>query len=478
MDQPIDYTIKTVDPTELFTKTLGMYQGIEQNQQALEANKLNLEAARQKIEAEKAGQERLRQVGELVMKAASPDATIDDMRAVMMTAASPEQLKAYESKLSAMTTEQKKAEFTPALQVKYALNSGKPDIAKKILMDRATALENSGDTTNAQRTRALAETIDDDGGVTVSADIASKLAFDSEIGAPALKAMQEELLSKPKLQEAEGKAKSAGFQAIIDQVGAENAPAMAKLERQSKAVGIQLDQARITEINNGIKIANENLKMAKEAAKGLGVKLPVATQALVNKVSTDSVTNQQMGLNYIDFANRVANSNVRGGFFGNANKFLEGIGGNPDLIRVEATKLINSDAMTGLPAGAASDKDVAMVREGYPNNANAATLAQFFRGTAKVKLIQAQTQSNTAEWLTMNGTLGPARAPMTIGGRQVKAGETFTKFNGSAAGEIIKNVDRQVARSTPPPTEKPTFRQPATAGSKPGWGKASIVPGA
>ena len=211
--------------------------GIQQNQQALEANRL-------KIEAEKAGQERLRQVGELVMKAASPDATIDDMRAVMMTAASPEQLKAYESKLSAMTTEQKKAEFTPALQVKYALNSGKPDLAKKILMDRATALENSGDGAGAQRARALAETIDDDGGVTVSADIASKLAFDSEIGAPALKAMQEELLFKPKFQEAEGKAKSAGFQATIDEAKAKWAPKNEEANYRDLLAGIGLKGAQ------------------------------------------------------------------------------------------------------------------------------------------------------------------------------------------------------------------------------------------
>ena len=234
---PANLNVQQYNPGEVFTKTLGMYQGIEQNQQTLEANRL-------KIEAEKAGQERLRQIGELVNRAASPDATIDDMRAVMMTAASPEQLKAYESKLSAMTTEQKKAEFTPALQVKYALNSGKPDIAKQILMDRATALENSGDTTNAQRTRALAETIDDDGGVTVSADIASKLAFDSEIGAPALKAMQEELLSKPKLQEAEGKAKSAGFQATIDEAKAKWAPKNEEANYKDLLAGIGLKGAQ------------------------------------------------------------------------------------------------------------------------------------------------------------------------------------------------------------------------------------------
>jgi len=237
MVQPIDYTVPMQNPLAAFEQAANFGMGIQQNQQTLEANRL-------KIEAEKAGQERLRQVGELVMRAASPDATIDDMRAVMMTAASPEQLKAYESKLSAMTTEQKKAEFTPALQVKYALNSGKPEIAKQILMDRATALENSGDGAGAQRARALAETIDDDGGVTVSADIASKLAFDSEIGAPALKAMQEELLFKGKFAEGEAKAKSAGFQVIVDEAKAKYAEKNEEANYRDLLAGIGLKGAQ------------------------------------------------------------------------------------------------------------------------------------------------------------------------------------------------------------------------------------------
>jgi len=469
MVQPIDYTVKTVDPTEAFTKTLGMYQGLEQNQQSIEANKLTIEAARQKIEADKAGQERLRQVGELVNKAVSPGATIDDVRNALVFASTPEQSNALKSIYETMDKTKKQNIVNANLPVYAALVNGQPGVAIPLLEQRRDAYANSGDTANAAKHSAWIDAIkaDPKAADAVQVEMGALLAADSEFGAPGVEAVLKQRKAKPEFELATAQARREGALADTAVEQAKIAPAMAKLEQQSKAVGIQLDQARIKEIGNSIKVANENLKMAKEAAKGLGVKLPVATQALVNKVATDSVTNQQMGLNYIDFANRVAGSNVRGGFFGNANKFLEGIGGNPDLIRVEATKLINSDAMTGLPAGAASDKDVAMVREGYPNNANAATLAQFFRGTAKVKLIQAQTQSNTAEWLTMNGTLGPARAPMIVGGRQVKAGETFTKFNGSAAGEIIKNVDRQVARTTVQPAGKPTVKQPPTAAKSP-----------
>ena len=237
MVQPIDYTVPMQNPLAAFEQAANFGMGIQQNQQALEANRL-------KIEAEKAGQERLRQVGELVMRAASPDATIDDMRAVLMTAASPEQFKAYESKLNSMTLAEKQAQFTPALKVVYALQGGNLDVAEKMLLAQATAQENSGDPARAAQTRAMAETIKEDGGVTVLADFKSKLAIDSDVGQPGLKAIEESSLFKPKLQEAEGKAKSAGFQATIDAAKAKWAPQNEEANYRDLLAGIGLKGAQ------------------------------------------------------------------------------------------------------------------------------------------------------------------------------------------------------------------------------------------
>lgn len=449
----VDYTVPMQDPLAAFEQAANLGMGIRQNQQTLEANRL-------KLEAEKSAQARQAEIQAKLAKLSDPNVTAQDYADVSLLLPK-DQAEAVRAAFTMRDDATNKASLRDASQIFTAFKSGQPQMGIKLISDKVAALRNSGKEQEAALLEAQLEVAKDDPkatedffGFTISQMPGGKEVLTSAI---------DYAKSKPEIATLEAKSKSAVSQAIIDEVGAENAPAMAKLERQSKAVGIQLDQARIKEIGNSIKVANENLKMAKEAAKGLGVKLPVATQALVNKVATDSVTNQQMGLNYIDFANRIVGSNVRGGFFGTADKFIQGMGGDPNLIRLEATKLINSDAMAGLPAGSASDKDVAMVREGYPDNVNSKTLAQFFRGTAKVKLVQAQTQSNTAEWLTMNGTLGPARAPMVVGGRSVKPGETFTKFNGSAAAEIIKNVDRQVAQTAVQPAGKPTFRQPATA---------------
>jgi hypothetical protein len=451
MVQPIDYTIKTVDPTELFTKTLGMYQGIEQNQQALEANKLNLEAARQKIEAEKAGQERLRQIGELVMKAASPDATIDDMRAVMMTAASPEQLKAYESKLSAMTTEQKKAEFTPALQVKYALNSGKPDLAKKFLMDRATALENSGDAAGAQRARAMAETIDDDGGVTVSADIASKLAFDSEIGAPALKAMQEELLFKGKFAEGEAKAKSAGFQVTVDAAKAKYAEKNEKANYDKLLTDIGVNRAQISESQARTAESRASANRADAEAQSFvagvipAAKRPEAETALRKEYNLQTAPFREVQSSY-----RRVNS-------------AESTGAGDIALVYGYMKMLDPGSVVREGEFATAEKTA-----GIPS----AVVNAYNKALSGKRLTEDQRK-------IFKRQAGGLYNAALEGEKTVRGGiERIAKKGGLDTGQIFYESAPQRVATEAPVEKKQQFRQLAPASSKPGWGKASVVPGA
>lgn len=136
MVQPTDYTIKTVDPTEVFTKTLGMYQGIQQNQQALEANRL-------KLEAEKTAQARQAEIQAALGKLSSPDATAEDYANVSLLLP-----KDQADSLRATFEMRDKAVNETALndtsKVFTAFNAGKPEIAVKLLSDKVDALRNSG----------------------------------------------------------------------------------------------------------------------------------------------------------------------------------------------------------------------------------------------------------------------------------------------------------------------------------------------
>ena len=477
MVQPIDYTVKTVDPTEAFTKTLGLYQGLEQGQQTIEANKLTIEAARQKIEADKAGQERLRQVGELVNRAISPGATLQDVQAAMIHAGSREQYDGLTSIYATMDKDKREGLVKANLPIYAALVNGQPDRAIQALETRRDAYTNSGDTANAAKHSAWIDAIkaDPKAADAVQVEIGALMGADKDYGAPAVTAVLNQRKAKPEFELATAQAEREGYLAAKAKVDADNAPAMAKLELAGKRLGNRLTSAQIEQTNQDI---NDKRAAAKRLQETGGYPLTAASQATVNKLVTESVANQQMGLNNLDFASRVAESNIRGGLFGNANKFMESIGGDVNLLRIEGKRLINSSLVSALPTGAASDGDIKLTQSGFPENANATKLASYMRGTAKIKLIEAQQQSDTAEWLSLNGTLGPARKPMVVGGRQVNAGETLTKYNARSAVQIVQDVNKQMRVNTPNPVDKPTFRQPTTAASKPGWGKASVVPGA
>jgi len=446
MVQPTDYTIKTVDPTETFTKTLGMYQGLEQNQQSIEANKLTLEAARQKIEADKAGQERLQQVGVLINKAISPGATIDDVQNAMVYSTNQQQFEGLQSKFAAMSLETKKAIMIPALQTYSAALSGDLGLAEKMLNDRAVALENSGDTTAAAQNRALAATIKDDKGATVMAYLGGMLSADTDFGRPGVTSLLAQAKAPAEIKAGRATAESAVSQAKIDSITLQYAPETARLAIKAAKKGIELTDVQISEIEQRTKSAKEE---SDRLLLGSPVKLTAASQRTLNDMVEDSVGKMTVANSYMSYASRLDNSGLMGGLLGSTNKFLEDLGGKPNLLRTEGKQYINSAIVNALPKGSASDADIKITTGGFPNNGNAKTMASYFRGAAVIEGFRAQQLANRSEWLAMNGTMGPATRPMVIGGRQVKAGETLIKYQSRSAKQDLDEVTAQLGIVAP-----------------------------
>jgi len=79
-------------------------------------------------------------------------------------------------------------------------------------------------------------------------------------------------------------------------------------------------------------------------------------------------------------------------------------------LRTEYIGIRNSAAMSNLPPGAASDKDVALALSGFPqDNANASTVASFLRGMAKLEAEVAQYEQAKVEYMadpTNSGLIG------------------------------------------------------------------------
>ena len=73
-------------------------------------------------------------------------------------------------------------------------------------------------------------------------------------------------------------------------------------------------------------------------------------------------------------------------------------------LRTEAQRLRTSNAIKNLPAGPASDKDVALVLSGEPPaNANPEYLARYARGIQKLAQYEADYYTNSSSWLDRYG---------------------------------------------------------------------------
>ena len=106
---------------------------------------------------------------------------------------------------------------------------------------------------------------------------------------------------------------------------------------------------------------------------------------------------------FTSLANDYENSPPTSGFFGSTEKSFRdfmGTQGGEEILRTRYSNLMTSGAMANLPPGAASDADVALALEGWPNSyTNADTLAQFMRGQAKLSAYAAAAEQARANYI-------------------------------------------------------------------------------
>jgi hypothetical protein len=77
------------------------------------------------------------------------------------------------------------------------------------------------------------------------------------------------------------------------------------------------------------------------------------------------------------------------------------------------------------------------------------TWEQFYRGASVVAGVDAQQKANRAEWLALNGDMGPAKRPMVIDGRQVKPGETLIKYQTRSIRPVLDGVNARLGIVAP-----------------------------
>ena len=101
-----------------------------------------------------------------------------------------------------------------------------------------------------------------------------------------------------------------------------------------------------------------------------------------------------------------------------------------------------------LPPGPASDKDIALAREGFPKaGADAAYLASFLRGMSKMSAFDAALSNAKAEWVSQDKQLGPATKDLSVYGVQVPQGTTLSDFANRFLTEKAADINGAAAVS-------------------------------
>lgn len=147
-------------------------------------------------------------------------------------------------------------------------------------------------------------------------------------------------------------------------------------------------------------------------------------ETLMNKAALDVGTAAQAANEANNLADAIDKAKPANGWptgaVGWATEAVKKAFGSEDAItalKTEYTKIRNYEALKHLPPGAASDKDVTIALDAFPDvNAGPAYIASFMRGIAKLQMYTSNYNKVQAQWIDHNGSLGSAKEPFNVDG--------------------------------------------------------------
>ena len=393
-------------------------------------------------------------------------------------------------------------------QVMSALQSSQPEIGITLLRERATAERNAGRADQAQafETYAKLAEIDPKAVFMQMGTLLSTLGKEGQDAVDALTKVGEERrkaeLFGPQYRTAVANADKGEADAKAAGVAAEFARplALANLgEAQAKAITAasdanfrdRLNQAGLDEKNWNVRNVQSQIgvrsqqlgldreKVGSEVALNLArvaemsSSLPDQAKKDINTAAVTAGAAKQQAAQFNALASRIEQAGGGFGVLSRANEFLRTATGNQDYVsqlRQEFTRLRNSAAVQSLPPGPATDRDIALVLEGFPPpTADARVMSSFLRGMAKLQDITAATENARVDWLASNrGSLGRARSEFKAGDFVARPGETWADLSQRIAADVSQRYAGGGAPGAPIPTAMPTPAAPALTTTTPG----------
>ena len=369
----------------------------------------------------------------------------------------PQAKEATKGAFDALSAEQQQSRISLAGRIYSALGAGRKDLATGILDDQIKALENSG--ANPQEINALRgnrqlidvlplEQAKNAAGLAFStiADPKSAASFFGQLG----QEQRAQQLQPFKTEEAQiGNEKT---RAEIDNVRSQIGERASRLGLDRDKYNLEFDKT-----------------LAELQQKG-GVKL----SAGMEKTQADSVGAATVAQQASDDAATLADQfrNAGGGYGVGAtlSEKLAGLTGSQDSLtqlRKRYIQIKNQAALSMLPPGPASDKDIAVIQSGFlPETADSKQIADWLNSFSKVQKAVAMRENAKADWISEVGNTGKANKDIEVSGIQVPAGTSFNDFlrRGLKAQEVTNPAQPAAAR--------PRYLDQST------WGRSTTVDGA
>lgn len=497
---PFDYRVQVQQPLEGVLGGFRLGAGLAESQERLAA----AEAQRKTQEALLARQNQIQTaLTELYQK---PNPTTQDF--VRVATLLPEKEAAsLRAGYDLLDKDRRGKTLLFAGQVMSALQSPQPEIGITLLRQRADAERNEGrgDQAQAFETYAKLAEIDPKAVFTQMGTLLSTLGKEGQDAVEALTKVGEERrkgeLFGPQYRTAvanadkgEADAKAAGVTAefarplalanlTTAQAQAITAASDANFRDRLNQAGLDEKNWNVRNVQNQINIRGAQLGLDREKVGAevalnlarvaeLATSLPEQAKKDINDAAVTAGTSKQQAMQLNSLASKL---DQEGGGWGLAARGAEwfkkatGSEGYVSSLRQEFTRLRNSAVVQALPKGAASDRDIALMLEGFPPaTADAKYMASFLRGMAKSQEIIAATENARVDWLSQNrGSLGRARSEFKAGDFMAVPGETWVDLSQRIAADVAARYATGGAPGAPIPTTMPPA--PAAPAMPPGF---------
>lgn len=303
---------------------------------------------------------------------------------------------------------------------------------------------------------------------------ADKAVADKEKAVLEAKDTPDRLIAEKELREAQAKKATAEAQQAAVKAKYEESERLAALDKINwdvKNLKSQIND-RVAKLNLDKQTTQATVAEKLSAIQQRLTDIPEGARKLINESATLAATSKQAATQYNDLASRIESADGGLGKLTSVSQWLRTNTGQQDAwtqIRNEYTRVRNSVAIKALPPGVATDKDIELALKGIPpETANAATIASFLRGTAKLQDIDSSINNAKTDWLSQNnGLLTRAKGTFIAGDYAAKAGESFNDFAQRIVGDVASKYrsPAQVAEDTRQKliSQIPTNQTPAAA---------------